>query len=52
MLRRLTRGGVPVLKRRIRSPIARRQSVSPTAACIPSGPEETALSPMMTRESR
>ena len=38
--RRLMRGGVPVLNRRMRSPKAFRHSVSPMPACMPSGPEE------------
>ena len=38
MLRRCTRAGVPVLKRRSGTPAARRLSVSAQAACWPSGP--------------
>ena len=48
MLRRLTRGGVPVLKRRRCSPRARKLSASPTLGCIPSGPEGMTLWPVMT----
>ena len=50
--RALTRGGVPVLKRRMESPSAASRWLSPCAACIPSGPDETQLSPMMTVASR
>ena len=52
MLRRFTRGGVPVLKRRRVRPRERRLSASPTLGCIPSGPEGMTLSPVMTVLSR
>ena len=52
MLRRFTRGGVPVLNRRRESPSFRRLSDRPMLGCIPSGPEGMTLSPMMTVESR
>ena len=37
--RRLTRGGVPVLNRRIRRPREESCSARPMPACMPSGPE-------------
>ena len=46
------RGGVPVLKRRMRRPKALRQSVSKMPACMPSGPDAYAQSPVMTRASK
>ena len=52
MLRRFTLGGVPVLNRRRLSPSWRRQSARPMLGCIPSGPEEMTLSPVITVLSR
>ena len=52
MLRRLTRGGVPVLKRRSRSPSRESASASGPAACIPSGPESSMHSPTIVRPCR
>ena len=47
--RRFTRGGVPVLKRRISSPSSRRQSPKVAAANMPSGPPSRKTSPTIVR---
>ena len=52
MLRRFTRGGVPVLKRRRGRPSANRLPVRALAACMPSGPEDSMYSPTMVRPVR
>ena len=46
-LRRLMRGDVPVLNRRMGRPMALRQSDSPMEGCIPSGPEDMTQLPVM-----
>ena len=52
MLRRFTRGGVPVLNRRRGRPSASRLAVRALAACMPSGPEDSMHSPTMVRPVR
>ena len=51
-LRALTRGGVPVLKRRSGTPSDFRHSESGPLAASPSGPESRSTSPVMVRPLR
>ena len=51
-LRAFTRGGVPVLKRRMDRPRSTRHRVRGRAAARPSGPESRTTSPTMVRPPR
>ena len=51
-VRAFTRGGVPVLNRRMRSPSALQHSASGPAAAKPSGPESRNTSPTIVRPCR